>query len=30
MARPKKAKVLYDEDLGWYNEKTGVEMSTNF
>ena len=23
MARPKKAKVLYDEDLGWYNEKTG-------
>ena len=23
MARPKKDKILYDEDLGWYNEKTG-------
>ena len=27
MARPKKAKVLYDEDLGWYNEKTGEPVA---
>ena len=26
MARPKKAKVSYDEDLGWYNSETGEPM----
>ena len=23
MARPRKARILYDPDLGYYNEKTG-------
>ena len=27
MARPKKARVLYDEALGWYNEKTGEPVA---
>jgi len=27
MARPKKDKILYDDEIGWYNENTGEPVA---